>query len=52
MIQIIQRKKCPPDLQHEVFKYMHIVMKVRGYKVVINYLPHEVSDLEPVLQLL
>ncbi|EDV27936.1 uncharacterized protein TRIADDRAFT_21306, partial [Trichoplax adhaerens] len=34
------------------FKYIHWISKVRGYKHVARLFPHEVPDLEPVLQLL
>ncbi|KAK4882052.1 hypothetical protein RN001_005371 [Aquatica leii] len=40
------------EVKHETFKYMFVLIKVRGYKVVVRHLPHEVSDFEAVLQLL
>lgn len=40
------------DLINESFKYMHSLAKMRGYKKIVQYLPHEISDFEPVLRLL
>lgn len=39
-------------LKHLAFKYMSVVVNVRGYKVIVRHLPHEVTDFEPVLKLL
>ncbi|XP_063219855.1 tubulin-specific chaperone D [Bacillus rossius redtenbacheri] len=36
----------------EAFKYLHTVMKVRGYKRVVRYLSHEVTYLEPIMKIL
>lgn len=52
IILIIRNKDEPIELKHEAFKYLHVIVKVRGYKVVVRHLPHEVSDLEPVLTML
>ncbi|GJQ72923.1 hypothetical protein Trydic_g1566 [Trypoxylus dichotomus] len=52
MITIIRSKEASLKLKHEIFKYMYVVIKVRGYKVIVRHLPHEVADFEPVLQLL
>lgn len=32
----------PITLKHLAFKYMYVITKVRGYKVVVRHLPHEV----------
>lgn len=37
---------------HAAFKYLYIICKVRTYKVLVKFLPHELSDLEFVLELL
>ncbi len=37
---------------NECFKYMHCLAKMRGYKKIVQYLPHEINDFEPVLNLL
>lgn len=31
---------------------MHLLAKMRGYKRIVQYLPHETADLEPVVRLL
>lgn len=31
---------------------MHLLAKMRGYKRIVQYLPHEIADLEPVVRLL
>ncbi|XP_030384442.1 tubulin-specific chaperone D [Scaptodrosophila lebanonensis] len=38
--------------RHAAFKYMYIISKVRTYKVLVKCMPHELSDLEFVLELL
>lgn len=37
---------------NQAFTYLYLITKMRGYKVVIRYFPHEVSDLEPILSFL
>lgn len=37
---------------NECFKYMHCLTKMRGFKKIVQYLPHEINDFEPVLALL
>lgn len=44
--------KAPVQVIAECFKYMHCLTKMRGYKRIIMYLPHEINDLEPVLRFL
>jgi hypothetical protein len=39
-------------LINECFKYMQCLVKVRGYKRIVQHLPHETNDFEPVLSLL
>lgn len=39
----------PDSLVHAAFKYLYQIIKVRNYKVLVNVLPHELSDLEYVL---
>lgn len=43
IILIVRNKDEPIELKHEAFKYLHVIVKVRGYKVVVRHLPHEVS---------
>ncbi len=40
------------QIVHEAFKYMHTLAKMRGFKKIVQYLPHEVNDFEPILDLL
>ncbi|CAG0892864.1 unnamed protein product [Cyprideis torosa] len=49
---MIRQTNLPPTLLHQCFKYLYFITKVRGYKTVVRFLPHEVSDLEPVLRML
>ncbi|XP_078610287.1 tubulin-specific chaperone D-like [Branchiostoma floridae x Branchiostoma japonicum] len=42
----------PPKVMHLAFKFLYLVTKMRGYKVIVRQLPHEVADLEPVLEML
>jgi hypothetical protein len=41
----------PKDVSH-LFEIVHWVCKVRGYKTVIKFFPHEVADMEPVVEIL
>ncbi|KAJ8938560.1 hypothetical protein NQ314_011450 [Rhamnusium bicolor] len=52
MIDIVRNNNNSIELKHLAFQYMFVVVNVRGYKVIIRHLPHEVADFEPVLQLL
>ena len=38
----IIRSENNMDVKHSVFKYMFVVVNVRGYKVIVRHLPHEV----------
>ncbi|ALC39422.1 CG7261 [Drosophila busckii] len=47
------REAAPPTgARDAAFKYLYIICKVRTYKVLVKFMPHELSDLEFVLQLL
>jgi hypothetical protein len=35
-----------------LFEIINYICKVRGYKTVVKFFPHEVADLEPVVELL
>ncbi|XP_064631800.1 tubulin-specific chaperone D-like isoform X2 [Lineus longissimus] len=52
MLAIVRNPDTPDELLHETFKYMYIITKTRGFKVIVRMMPHEVADLEPVLELL
>lgn len=47
-----ENNKEMDELLNECFSYMHALVKMRGYKKIIQYLPHEIVDLEPVLSTL
>ncbi|KAJ3601268.1 hypothetical protein NHX12_032241 [Muraenolepis orangiensis] len=47
-----RNEQSPPSLLHVAFKFLYIVSKVRGYKIFIHLFPHEVADVQPVLNLL
>ena len=34
---------------HELLQIVYILCKTRNYKAIIEYFPHEVKDLEPVI---
>uniref|UniRef100_A0A672IX42 Tubulin-specific chaperone D n=1 Tax=Salarias fasciatus TaxID=181472 RepID=A0A672IX42_SALFA len=52
ILDFIRNEQSPPSLVHLGFKFLYIISKVRGYKVFMQLLPHEVADLQPVLDLL
>ncbi|KAG1714374.1 Tubulin-specific chaperone D [Nymphon striatum] len=53
LIDIIRKHDQLPDLViSQAFKYLYVISKVRSHKILVRHLPHEVSDLEPVLALL
>lgn len=37
---------------HTAFKYLYHLTKVRGFKVITRYLPHEVDDVESVIHMI
>jgi len=46
-------KKNSLKLESDVaFRYLYLICKVRGYKNITKKFPHEVNDIEPVLNLL
>ncbi|KAG7460255.1 hypothetical protein MATL_G00219380 [Megalops atlanticus] len=52
LLEHIRSEQSPPLLVHLGFKFLYIISKVRGHKVFMQLLPHEVSDVQPVLDLL
>lgn len=42
-ITILRDENSPPNLKHATFNYMYQIIRVRGYKVVVRHLPHEVG---------
>lgn len=41
-INIIKDKESSTELRNATFDYMYQIIRVRGYKVVVRHLPHEV----------
>ncbi|XP_029293698.1 tubulin-specific chaperone D isoform X2 [Cottoperca gobio] len=52
ILEFVRSEKSPPSLVHLSFKFLYIICKVRGYKIFMQLLPHEVADVQPVLDLL
>lgn len=52
LLEMIKSEKSPPSLVHLSFKFLYIICKVRGYKIFMQLFPHEVADVQPVLDLL
>lgn len=48
----VRNRNLPVNEMHAAFKYLYIICKVRTYKVLVKFLPHELSDLEFALELL
>jgi hypothetical protein len=48
----LAREKTLSPLSQQAFRYLYLVSKVRGPKVIVRWFAHEVADLEPVLSLL
>nr|XP_009859600.1 tubulin-specific chaperone D-like [Ciona intestinalis]XP_018668800.1 tubulin-specific chaperone D-like [Ciona intestinalis] len=52
LIAFIQPLDVPLNQKHCAFKYLYLLTKVRGHKIMVRYFPHEVQHLEPILKLL
>lgn len=52
LLAIIRSDSSPDGLIHAGFKYLYQICKVRTYKVLVKFLPHELSDIDFVLNLL
>ncbi|XP_067938122.1 tubulin-specific chaperone D-like [Watersipora subatra] len=52
IISTARQKDCVEGHMYLLFTCLHLLTKMRGYKVIVRYLPHEVADVEPVLELL
>jgi hypothetical protein len=46
------RQTPPSPLSQQAFRYLYLISKVRGPKVILRWFSHEVADLDPVLSLL
>ncbi|XP_033744746.1 tubulin-specific chaperone D-like [Pecten maximus] len=52
ILGIVRDDKSPPALIHLAFKYLYLITKMRGYKIIVRQFPHEVADVESVLALI
>ncbi|XP_013917093.1 PREDICTED: tubulin-specific chaperone D-like [Thamnophis sirtalis] len=52
LLDIIRHEASPPLLIHLAFQFLYIISKVRGYKTLLRLFPHEVADVQPVLDML
>lgn len=52
LLNYIRIKDAPITLFHAAFKYLYQLAKVRTYKIILKFLPHEIADLEFVLNAL
>ena len=52
LLTIIQGDSTPDGLVHAAFKYLYQVCKVRTFKVFVKFLPHELADIDFVLNML
>uniref|UniRef100_UPI00398F11B9 tubulin-specific chaperone D n=1 Tax=Pristiophorus japonicus TaxID=55135 RepID=UPI00398F11B9 len=52
LLDIVRNEHSPSSLVHLAFRFLYLISKVRGYKYFLRLFPHEVVDLQPVLNLL
>lgn len=52
LLELIRSEMSPLSLVHLSFKFLYVICKVRGYKIFMQVFPHEVADVQPVLDLL
>ncbi|XP_054616149.1 tubulin-specific chaperone D [Dunckerocampus dactyliophorus] len=52
ILEFVRKEDCPFSLFHLGFKFLYVICKVRGYKIFMRRFPHEVADIQPVLDLL
>nr|XP_019591063.1 PREDICTED: tubulin-specific chaperone D [Rhinolophus sinicus] len=51
LLGVVRDQASPADLVHLAFKFLYIITKVRGYKTFLRLFPHEVADVQPVLDM-
>lgn len=49
LLVYVRDTASPDGLYHAAFQYIYQISKVRMFKVLVKYLPHEISDLDFVL---
>ncbi|GFO18516.1 tubulin-specific chaperone d-like [Plakobranchus ocellatus] len=52
LLNIGKNPSAPKPLTQQSFSYLYLITKMRGFKQVVRLLPHEVSDMEPLLSLI
>lgn len=52
LLDSIRTKDAPTTLVHAAFKYLYQITKVRTHKIILKFLPHEITDLDFVLNAL
>uniref|UniRef100_A0A4W3JVP2 Tubulin-specific chaperone D n=1 Tax=Callorhinchus milii TaxID=7868 RepID=A0A4W3JVP2_CALMI len=52
LLDLVRDERSPPSLLHLAFKFLYLISKVRGYKYFLRLFPHEVVDVQPVLNML
>ena len=51
-VRAVARGKESAKVLPHVCRVMYTLCKVRGYKTIVKFVPHEVADLEPLVHLL
>lgn len=51
ILSLVREPTQPSSLKHKAFRYLFLVVNVRGYKVVLRNLPHEVSCVNVIMLL-
>lgn len=51
-VRRVSRDKAPKAVLPHACRVMYMLCKVRGYKTIVKFVPHEVADLEPLVHLL
>ncbi|XP_013361458.1 PREDICTED: tubulin-specific chaperone D isoform X2 [Chinchilla lanigera] len=52
LLDIVQDRTSPGTLVHLAFQFLYIITKVRGYKIFLRLFPHEVADVQSVLDMI
>ncbi|CAH2292057.1 tubulin-specific chaperone D [Pelobates cultripes] len=52
LLDIIRDPNSSSVLIHMAFKFLYFISKVRGYKTFLRLFPHEVVDVQPVLEMI
>lgn len=52
LLSFIRNTNTPEMLRNRAFQFMHLITKTRGPKVVVRHMPHEVGDLQLILNLI